>query len=99
MKQATTTSRANVAGVGVSTAHWIDGRRIESERTFEVISPIDCSHIADVSAGGAEEIDAAVGAARRAFPAWAALGPEGRRPILHRFADALQRRGKELAAV
>ena len=99
MKQATTKSRAKVAGADVSTAHWIDGRRVESERTFEVISPIDCSHIADLSAGGAEEIDAAVLAARRAFPAWAALGPEGRRPILHRFADAILRRGKELAAV
>jgi len=99
VKEASTKARANVAGVDVSTAHWIDGRRIESARTFEVISPIDCSHIADVSAGGAEEIAAAVSAARRAFPAWAALGPKGRHPILHRFAEAIQRHGKELAAV
>jgi acyl-CoA reductase-like NAD-dependent aldehyde dehydrogenase len=99
MRQATTRSRTNVAGVEVSAAHWIDGKRIESERTFEVISPIDCSHIADVSAGGAEEIEAAVSAARRAFPAWAALGPEGRRPILQRFGEAIQRHGKQLAAV
>lgn len=99
MKQAMAESRASVAGVEVSTAHWIDGKRIESERTFEVISPIDCSHIADVSAGGAEETEAAVAAARRAFPAWAALGPEGRHPILHRFGDAIQRHGRELAVV
>lgn len=99
MKEAGAKSRANVAGVEVSTAHWIDGRRVESPRTFEVISPIDCSHIAGVSAGGPEEVDAAVAAARRAFPAWAALGPEGRHPILHRFAEAILRRGKELAAV
>lgn len=99
MKQATTKSRANVAGVEVSAAHWIGGRRIESERTFEVISPIDCSHIANVSAGVAEEIGAAVSAARRAFPAWAALGPEGRYPILHRFSDAIKCHVKDLAAV
>ncbi|MGH7935279.1 MAG: aldehyde dehydrogenase family protein, partial [Candidatus Binataceae bacterium] len=99
MKEATNTAFAKVAGVAVSTAHWIDGKRYESPRTFEVISPIDCSHSADVSAGGGEEIDAAVAAARRAFPAWAALGPEGRAPILHRFAEAILRHGKELAAV
>ncbi len=99
MKEATANAHANVAGVDVSTAHWIGGRRFESARTFEEISPIDCSHIADVSAGDAEEIDAAVGAARRAFAAWAALGPEGRHPILHRFAEAIQRHGEKLAAV
>lgn len=99
MKEAAATARANVAGVDVSTAHWIDGKRIGSPRSFAVISPIDGSHIADVAAGGAQEIDAAVAAARRAFPAWAALGPEGRHPILHRFAEAIQRHGKELAAV
>lgn len=99
MKPAAASARANVAGVDVSTAHWIDGKRFQSERTFEVISPIDCSHLADVSAGGAEEVDAAVAAARRAFPAWAALGPEGRQPILHRFAEAIKRHSKELAAV
>ena len=41
-------------------AHFIDGKRVESKRTFEVCSPIDGKHLADVSAGGAAEIDAAV---------------------------------------
>ena len=36
--------------------------------------------LADVAAGGRPEVDAAVAAARAAFPAWAALGPEGRHP-------------------
>jgi acyl-CoA reductase-like NAD-dependent aldehyde dehydrogenase len=90
---------AKVAGVEVSTAHFIDGKRVESKRTFAVESPIDGAHLADVSAGGAGEVDAAVGAARRAFPQWAALGPEGRHPILKRFAQAILSRAKELAAV
>ncbi|HUN51422.1 MAG TPA: aldehyde dehydrogenase family protein [Candidatus Sulfotelmatobacter sp.] len=92
-------ARATVAGVAVSTAHWIDGRRLPSNRTFEVFSPIDGSHLANVSAGGAEEADAAVAAARRAFPAWAALGPAGRLPILKRFAAGILARKDELAAV
>jgi acyl-CoA reductase-like NAD-dependent aldehyde dehydrogenase len=77
MSDSTTT---NVAGVPVSTAHFIDGKRVASARTFEDRSPIDRSHLADVSAGGPTEIDAAVASARRAFPSWAALGPEGRLP-------------------
>jgi acyl-CoA reductase-like NAD-dependent aldehyde dehydrogenase len=90
---------ARVAGVEVSTAHWIDGRRVASKRTFAVHSPIDRAHLADVSAGGAAEVDAAVAAARRAFPAWAALGPQARGEILGRFGDGILARAKEIAAV
>ncbi len=90
---------AKVGGVDVSTAHFIDGKRVESKRTFSVESPIDGRHLADVAAGGAEEIDAAVAAARAVFPAWAALGPEGRHSILKRFAQAIRDRLPEIAAV
>lgn len=90
---------ANIGGVAVSTAHWIDGKRVASSRTFPDRSPIDGTHLADVAAGGAEEAAAAVAAARRAFPAWAALGPEKRGEILHRFAEGIRRRAKDLAVV
>ena len=90
---------AKVAGVDVSTAHFIDGKRVESKRTFEVCSPINGKHLADLSAGGADEIDQAVSAARRAFSKWAALGPEGRHPILSRFAKSILDHTKELSAV
>jgi aminomuconate-semialdehyde/2-hydroxymuconate-6-semialdehyde dehydrogenase len=92
-------ARAVVAGVKVSTAHWIDGRRVPSNRTFEDRSPIDGQHLANISSGGAEEANAAVAAARRAFPDWAALGPAGRLPILKRFADGILARKDEIAAV
>ena len=88
-----------VAGVNVSTDHFIDGKRVESKRKFANCSPIDGKHLADMSAAGAEEIDQAVAAARRAFPKWAALGPEGRLPMLKRFAQAILDHGKEIAAV
>jgi len=90
---------ATVAGVAVSTDHFIDGRRVASPRTFAVRSPIDGAHLADVSAGGAAEVDAAVAAARRAFPEWAALGAEGRHPILKRLAAVILARAQQLAAV
>jgi acyl-CoA reductase-like NAD-dependent aldehyde dehydrogenase len=85
--------------VSVSTDHFIDGKRVESRRKFPNCSPIDGKHLADMSAGGAEEIDAAVAAARRAYPKWAAFGPEGRHPILKRFAQAILDHGREIAAV
>ncbi|HEX5379577.1 MAG TPA: aldehyde dehydrogenase [Phenylobacterium sp.] len=90
---------ATVAGVEVSTDHWIDGRRVPSSQRFEDLSPIDGSELAQVAAGGRDEVDQAVAAARKAFPAWAALGPEGRLPILKRFAEGVRARAKELAAV
>lgn len=90
---------ANVAGVDVSTDHWIDGRRVPSPRRFADVSPVDGSHLADVAAGGKAEVGQAVAAARKAFPGWAALGPKGRLPILKRFADGLKARAAELAAV
>ncbi len=92
-------STAKVAGVDVSTEHFIDGKRVASKQTFEVCSPIDGKHLADVSAGGASEIDAAVAAARRAFPKWAALGPDGRHRVLKKFAQAILDHAKQLAAV
>jgi 5-carboxymethyl-2-hydroxymuconic-semialdehyde dehydrogenase len=57
-----------VAGVEISTAHFIDGKRVGSKRTFQNCSPIDGKHLADMSAGGPDEIYAAVAAARRAYP-------------------------------
>src|SRR6202050_901897 len=92
-------ANTKVAGVDVSTAHFIDGKRVESKQKFRLCSPIDGKHLADMSAGGAEEIDAAVAAARRAYPKWAALGAEGRHPILKRFAKAINDHAKEIAAV
>lgn len=90
---------ATVAGVEVSTDHWIGGRRVSSSERFENLSPVDGSHLADVASAGKAEADQAVDAARRAFPAWAALGPEGRLPYLKRFAEGIRERAKDLAAV
>ena len=99
MSTATGLSTVDVAGVAVSTDHWIGGRRIGSARRFPVYSPIDLRHLADVAAGGKEEVDAAVRAARDAFPAWAALGPQGRANILRAMAARIRARTDELAAV
>jgi aminomuconate-semialdehyde/2-hydroxymuconate-6-semialdehyde dehydrogenase len=92
---------SEVEGVAVPTGHYIDGRRVESDDTLEVRSPIDWDawKLADVARGGAAEVDAAVAAARRAFPDWAALGAQGRQAALGRLADAIDEAVPRLAAV
>ncbi len=92
-------SSVTISGVEVSTEHWIDGKRVGSRESFADRSPIDGAQLADVAAGGAAEVDAAVAAARAAFPAWAELGPQGRLPILSRFARSIEVRAKDFAAV
>lgn len=92
-------SVATIAGIEVSPDHFIGGERVSSAETFADISPIDESHLADIARGGQEEADAAVEAARAAFPAWAALGPEGRAEHLFRIADLIEERQETLAEV
>ena len=83
----------------ISTDHYINGKRVSSANTFTDISPIDGSVLGEVSAGGAKEVDMAVKAAQEAFPAWAALGPEGRLPYLDRLAHIIEENVPALAKV
>lgn len=88
-----------VEGVRVSTDHYIGGRRCASSRTFEDRSPIDESLLGRIAAGGQAEVEQAVAAAQQAFPAWAALGPQGRGEYLRRFAAVIEEHVEDLAAV
>ena len=90
---------ARIAGVDIDTRHWIGGERIASPERFPVFSPIDGEPLAEVSAGSVRDAEAAVRAAREAFPRWAALGPEGRRPTLERLANGILARIDALSAV
>lgn len=88
-----------VAGFAISTEHYIDGRRRPSAETFALHSPIDQAPIGNIAAGLPEHVDAAVVAAERAFPAWAALGAAGRKPYLDRFADEVGKRAEAFSIV
>ncbi len=90
---------ALVEGVDVDTRHWINGRRVASAQSFSDVSPIDETEIARMSAGSAAEVDAAVAAARAAFPAWAALSPDERADLLERVAAGVEERVEDLAVV
>jgi acyl-CoA reductase-like NAD-dependent aldehyde dehydrogenase len=90
---------AEVAGVAVPTDHYIGGERVGSAERFEDISPIDGRVLAEVARAGEAEVDLAVRAAAGAFGAWAALGPQGRRPYLLRLAALIDENVERLAAV
>jgi len=92
-------SRATVAGVDLSTEHFIGGERVASDATFTDISPIDAEPLAEVARGGEREAELAVAAAADAFPAWAALGAAGRAEHLNRLADLVDANVDRLAAV
>jgi aminomuconate-semialdehyde/2-hydroxymuconate-6-semialdehyde dehydrogenase len=90
---------ATVEGVEVDTRHWIGGERVKSDTTFTDISPIDEQPIAEVAAGSAVEVDAAVEAAKQAFPGWAATPRSERAALLREVADGIDARSEELARV
>src|SRR3954454_17367673 len=64
--------------------------------TWDVINPATEDVLATVGGASADQVDAAVAAARKAFPAWAALSGEERSRHIHRFADALEKAADRL---
>jgi acyl-CoA reductase-like NAD-dependent aldehyde dehydrogenase len=92
-------SEIQVAEARISTDHFIDGRRVESPRRFAVLSPIDGVLLGHFSAGGKQEVDLAVAAAKAAFPEWAALGAKRRGYYLRKLADRIEQNAEILAMV
>jgi aminomuconate-semialdehyde/2-hydroxymuconate-6-semialdehyde dehydrogenase len=75
-------------------SHWIDGvaRPPASERWLDVHDPALGKPFAQVAAGDAADVDAAVAAAESAFPAWSSLPGSERARWLEKLADALEAR-------
>lgn len=80
---------------------YVDGRPMDSRSGtwLEVRSPATGELVGRVPAGTAEDVDAAVAAARRAFEAgrWSGLPPAERAAVLWRLADRLEAEADELA--
>jgi betaine-aldehyde dehydrogenase/5-carboxymethyl-2-hydroxymuconic-semialdehyde dehydrogenase len=94
------TRKLIVEGVPVSGDHYIGGRRRASTQGFDVRTPLDWSRpLGEVARGDAATADEAVTAAAAAFPAWAALGPQGRALHLERLAEAIEARVADLSIV
>jgi aldehyde dehydrogenase (NAD+) len=78
---------------------YIDGawRAAVGPDTIAVLNPADEQVIAQVPAGSAEDVDAAVRAARAALPGWAATPPAERAARLTALRDVLAGRKDEIA--
>ncbi len=78
---------------------FIDGRFVPAINggTLDVLSPHDGSLITSIAAAEVADVDLAVAAAHRAFPAWAALGAAERGRLLLKLADRIEAVADELA--
>jgi aldehyde dehydrogenase (NAD+) len=77
----------------------IDGRWVDavSGETFETASPNDGEVLASIALGGAQDVDLAVAAARRAFEGpWSKVKPAQRQDLLLKLADLVDRHFEEL---
>src|SRR5690349_25048921 len=81
--------------------HWIGGQAVSgtSGRAGDVFNPSLGLVAARVALAGEAEVDAAVRAARQAFPAWAATPALKRARVMFRFKEILEARRGELAHV
>ena len=82
-------------------SHFIDGRRIagKSGRFADVYNPATGEVTARAPLADAAEVQAAVAAAARAFPAWAAVPPARRAQVLFRLRELIRQHTDDLAAL
>jgi len=96
------TWKTKAEGLSYPTQAFIDGEFVDGAggERFERVSPVSGEVFCEVVAGGDEDIDRAVAAARRAFDdgRWSA-SPKERRAVLLRLAELLVANTDEIAAL
>ncbi|MFN3932457.1 MAG: aldehyde dehydrogenase family protein [Brevundimonas sp.] len=81
----------------IELSHWIDGEKVASDRPSESLNPSDTRDVVARSPdAGVEEVNAAVAAAKAAFPAWSEASPEVRSDILDRAGTLIMERREPL---
>lgn len=78
---------------------YINGEWVEpaGREALKVINPATEEAFATISMGTADDVDAAAGAARAAFPDWSQSTIEDRKAVIGRIIDGLKARGGEMA--
>ncbi len=77
--------------------HLIDGKPVAGAGYFETVNPATQDVLAEVASGGAREVDAAVAAAKAAFPKWAAMPAPRRAALIRKLGDLIARHVPEIA--
>ncbi len=78
-------------------SHLIDGKAVSSGERFETVNPATQDVLAEVARGGAEEVHAAVAAAKAAFPAWAGRPATERARIMRKLGELIATHVPEIA--
>ncbi|MDO9586981.1 MAG: aldehyde dehydrogenase family protein [Brevundimonas sp.] len=78
-------------------SHWINGEKVGADRPSESHNPSDTRDIvARTPDGGDAEVNAAVDAARAAFPGWSEASPEVRADVLDKASNILMDRREQV---
>jgi 5-carboxymethyl-2-hydroxymuconic-semialdehyde dehydrogenase len=77
--------------------HLIDGAAVPSADYFETRNPATQEVLAEVARGGEREVDAAVSAAKAAFPAWAGRAAGERAALLRKLGDLIAKHVPDIA--
>jgi malonate-semialdehyde dehydrogenase (acetylating)/methylmalonate-semialdehyde dehydrogenase len=85
----------------ITVSHWIDGTPVEStgDRVADVTNPATGEVTSTVALASDKDVQAAVAAAKRAFPGWRDTSVARRVQIMFRFRELLNERAPELAAI
>ena len=79
--------------------HLINGAAASSADYFETVNPATQEPLAEVARGGEREVDAAVSAAKAAFPAWAGRPAGERAALLRKLGDLIAKHVADIAAI
>jgi 5-carboxymethyl-2-hydroxymuconic-semialdehyde dehydrogenase len=77
--------------------HLINGQPVDSAATFETVNPATQEVLAEVARGGEAEVQAAVAAAKAAFPKWAGLPAIERARLMRKLGDLIAAQVPEIA--
>jgi len=77
--------------------HLIDGRTVPGRDYFETVNPATQEVLAEVASGGEAEVNAAVAAAKAAFPRWSSLPATERAKLVRKLGDLVAKNVPELS--
>lgn len=77
----------------------INGKKVLSDSTFDVVNPATGEVFAKCPKATIAQLDEAVAAARKAFPEWSALADDQRVEIMNRIAGIIEQNQTELAGL
>ena len=78
---------------------WLDGKEIETNVTYDVVSPSTGEVLYKSSSASVDDAERAIKSAQAVYESWSQTKPSVRRDILLRAADGLAKRRDELARI